>query len=172
METNITSIQKQKFPLAKDNIKQKLFESAYYFIVAVLLFSGFSKIIDPENFLKTLNTTLNFLGESIIIFIATALPVIEIAIGLMLLLKIKTKETLFVVVILFAAFLLFSIYGTIAGFDVDCGCFGSSVGSEFGVEMIVRNLILLIISLILIKTSLLEQKLIINYLQTKRKDKI
>lgn len=139
----------QKFFLTKENIIPKLFSLAYYFIALVLLFSGFSKIIDPENFLKVLNITLGFLGENIIILIATALPVFEIALGLMLMLKIKTKETLFVAVILFAVFFLFSIYGTIKGFNVDCGCFGSSISSQFGIEMIIRNLSLTIISIVL-----------------------
>jgi hypothetical protein len=160
----------QKFLLTKENIIPKLFSLAYYFIALVLLFSGFSKIFDPENFLKVLNVTLGFHGENILILIATALPVIEIALGLMLMLpvpmgkiwrsndKSKVKETLIATVILFAVFFLFSIYGTVAGFNVDCGCFGSSVSSEFGVGMIVRNLSLTIISIVLNKIKLLEQK--------------
>jgi len=157
LETNIISI--QKFPLTKGFFKPKLFALAYYIIAIILLFSGLSKIIDPENFIKVLNVTLGFLGEDIIVLTATALPVIEIALGLMLILKIKVKETLIAALILFSVFALFAVYGTIAGFDVDCGCFGSSVSSEFGAGMIVRNTILLVITLLLNKTSLLEQKI-------------
>jgi hypothetical protein len=47
----------------------------------------------------------------------------------------------------------------IKGFDVDCGCFGSNVSSEFGIGMIIRNVILIVITLLLNKTSLLEQKI-------------
>lgn len=118
----------------------------YYSITIILLFSGFSKIIDPENFLKVLNVTLGFLGANIIVLTATALPVFEIVLSLMLMLKIKTKEILFATAILFAAFLIFAIYGTIKGFDVDCGCFGSNVSSEFGVGMIIRNMVLSIVT--------------------------
>jgi hypothetical protein len=60
----------------------------------VLLFSGVSKIIYPENILNVLNITLNFLGEDILMLIAALLPVIEIALGTMILMKIKVKETL------------------------------------------------------------------------------
>lgn len=124
---------------------------AYYIIAFILLVSGIIKIISPENFLNTLNTTLNFLSESIIILIAAALPVIEIALGLMLVLRTKVKETLAAAVILFSIFLLFSIYGTIAGFGVDCGCFGTVIKNEFGILMIGRNFVLLLISLLLYK---------------------
>ena len=117
----------------------------YYSITIILLFSGFSKIIEPENFLKVLNTTLGFLGENIIILTATALPVIEIALGLMLILKIKVKEALIATLLLFSVFALFAIYGFISGFDVDCGCFGSNVSGEFGVGMIIRNLVFLLL---------------------------
>lgn len=118
----------------------------YYIIAIILLFSGFSKIIDPENFLKVLNISLAFLGADLIILVATVLPVIEIAIGLMLILNIKVKETLIVTLILFIFFALFSVYGYIAGFDGDCGCFGTGIGSQFGILMIVRNLILVVIA--------------------------
>jgi len=144
---------------SKHSLKSILILLTHYLIAGVLLFSGVSKIIYPENFIKVLNTTLGFLGEDILMLIATLLPVIEIALGLMLILKIKVNETLIATVILFTAFLLFAIYGTIKGFDVDCGCFGSSVSSEFGIGMIFRNFSLTIITIILYKTNLLEQKI-------------
>lgn len=143
----------QKFFLTKENITPKLFSLAYYFIALVLLFSGFSKIIEPENFLNTLNTTLGFLGENIIVLIATLLPVFEIALGTMLILKIKLKETSIAVLFLFVGFIGFSIYGTFKGFNIDCGCFGSNINSEFGVGMIVRNVVLLVIVALLYKNE-------------------
>ncbi|MFZ2323363.1 MAG: MauE/DoxX family redox-associated membrane protein [Ignavibacteriaceae bacterium] len=139
----------QKSLLTKENIVPKLFSLAYYFIALVLLFSGISKIIDPNNFLKTLNTTLGFFGENIIILIATTMPVIEMSMGLMLMLKIKVKETLVATIILFGSFLLFSVYGTIAIFDIDCGCFGNLIKSQFDFIMVVRNLFFFTVSFVL-----------------------
>ncbi|MFZ2864576.1 MAG: MauE/DoxX family redox-associated membrane protein, partial [Ignavibacteriaceae bacterium] len=66
----------------------------HYLIAGVLLFSGVSKIIYPENILNVLNITLNFLGEDILMLIAALLPVIKIALGTMILMKITVKETL------------------------------------------------------------------------------
>jgi hypothetical protein len=138
----------QKYLLTKKNIVPKLFSLAYYFIALVLLFSGISKVIDPENFLKVLNVTLSFLGENIIVLIATLLPVFEIALGIMLILNVKVEETLIAVLLLFVAFTVFAIYGTIMGFNIDCGCFGSNISSEFGAGMVVRNIVLLIVSIL------------------------
>lgn len=131
---------------SKHSYKSVLIILTHYFIAGVLLFSGISKVIDPENFLKVLNLTLGFLGENIIILTATALPVIEVALGLMLILKIKVNETLIATLLLFSAFTLFAIYGFISGFDVDCGCFGNVIKNEFGILMIVRNLVLVVIA--------------------------
>jgi hypothetical protein len=158
------------YPLTKEKLKQKLYVISYYFIAVVLSLSGISKILNPENLLNTLNTTLTFLGGNIIILIATVLPVLEIALGLMLMLpvpmgkiwrshdKSKTKETLLTTVILFATFLIFAIYGFISGFDVDCGCFGSNISSEFGVGMIIRNMVLLIITILVLLLNNKEVK--------------
>lgn len=139
----------QKYLFAKENIVPKLFSLAYYFIAIVLLFSGTSKIIDPEDFLNVLNVTLSFLGENTIVFIATSLPLFEIALGTMIILKIKLKETFIAVFLLFAGFAGFAIYGAFKGFNIDCGCFGSNVSSEFGVLMIVRNIVLVVIAFFL-----------------------
>ncbi|AFH48388.1 Hypothetical protein IALB_0676 [Ignavibacterium album JCM 16511] len=144
MKTILTS--SEKVPLISRNVKQKFYTVSYYFIAVILLVSGVSKIINPENFIKVLNVTLGFLGENIIVLTATALPVIEIALGLMLMLKIKVKEVLIATLLLFSAFALFAIYGFISGFYVDCGCFGTVLKNEFGILMIGRNLFFVVIS--------------------------
>lgn len=135
----------------KHSFKSALILLVHYVIAGVLILSGISKIIDPESFLKVLNVTLGFLGENTIVFIASILPVIEVALGFLLILKIKVKETLIATVILFATFLIFAIYGTIKGFDVDCGCFGTGIKNEFGIWMILRNLLLVVITYLKLK---------------------
>ena len=67
----------------------------------------------------------------------------EIALGLMLLLKIQTKKALLTTTVLFFSFFVFSIYGIVIGLNVDCGCFGGAIKSGFGITMILRNLFLL-----------------------------
>ncbi len=136
---------------SKHSLKSILILLTHYLIAGVLLFSGVSKIIYPENFIKVLNVTLSFLGENTIVLIATVLPVFEISLGLTLLLKIKVKETLITTLILFIGFVLFAGYGFIAGFDFDCGCFGTVIKNEFGIWMIVRNILLVLIAYLNLK---------------------
>ncbi|NMB82180.1 MAG: methylamine utilization protein [Ignavibacteria bacterium] len=125
-----------------------LFSASYYFLIALLLFSGISKILDPQPMLETIKAVIN-VSEELQIAAATLLPVAEITLGVMLLLRIRTKETLIAVTILFLFFFLFSVYGTVIGLENDCGCFGDLVKSEFGLIMILRNVILLVIVIIL-----------------------
>ena len=98
--------------------------------------------------LETIKAVIN-VSEELQIAAATLLPVAEITLGVMLLLRIRTKETLIAVTILFLFFFLFSVYGTVIGLENDCGCFGDLVKSEFGLIMILRNVILLVIVIIL-----------------------
>ncbi|KAF0147910.1 MAG: Methylamine utilization protein, partial [Ignavibacteria bacterium] len=56
-----------------------------------------------------------------------------------------------ITVLLFLVFFLFAVYGTAIGINEDCGCFGSVLRSEFGWMMIVRNAVLLTISIIVTK---------------------
>ncbi|NMC98756.1 MAG: hypothetical protein GYA62_03420, partial [Bacteroidales bacterium] len=70
--------------------------------------------------------------------------------GVMLLLRIRAKETLIAVTILFLFFFLFSVYGTVIGLENDCGCFGSVANSSFGIGMIIRNILFLLLSLIVL----------------------
>lgn len=127
----------------------------YYFIAAVLLFSGVNKIIDPTPMIETINHVPLLQKVTEILPFGEVwwglLPIIEIALGLLLVLKIQTKKTLLAITVLFFGFFALSVYGTIIGLRTDCGCFGGAVKSEFGWGMIVRNLILLVLATVTLK---------------------
>lgn len=126
-----------------------LYFVSYYLIVGVLLFSGISKIIDPIPTIETLNAAFKF-SDGINLFIVTVLPIVEIALAIMLLLKYKQRITSIAVAALFFMFSLFAVYGTVIGLSIDCGCFSNVVSSEFGITMILRNLILTTVTLWLV----------------------
>jgi len=75
-----------------NGIGNYLYHICYYFISAVLIGSGLAKIIDPSGMLNTLDTAFNFLSEDIIVITATTIPIAELGIGVMLLLKIKLSK--------------------------------------------------------------------------------
>ncbi len=112
--------------------------TATYFVSIVLLVAGALKIYDPAPLLGTLEL-LSFINNSFAILIATILPVIEIAIGILLLTGTKAKIAVVSAAGLFWFFFSFSVYGYAAGLYADCGCFGDVIASDFGVGMILRN---------------------------------
>ena len=130
-------------------LQRYLYLTAYYFIAIVLLAAGILKIYDPAPLLGTLEL-LSFINNSFAIVIATILPVIEIAIGILLLTGMKTKAAVFSAAGLFWFFFAFSIYGYAAGLDADCGCFGNVISSDFGVGMILRNALFAVVASMLV----------------------
>ena len=134
------------------SFKKILYYAAYYFIAAVLFVSGVSKIIDPQPLLDTLSL-IKFLPDELRIAIATALPMVELTLAIILIGKIKVKLALLLTTILFFSFLTFSVYGTIAGMEADCGCFGSTIKSDISWRMVGRNLLFLILNILIIKKN-------------------
>ena len=139
---------RKNIKIKKYGIIKILYNVSFYMITAVLLISGIAKIIDPLPLLNTLKQ-ITFLPTELQIIIAALLPVVEIGLALLLLMKIKLNITKKAVVFLFGIFLITSLYGTLAGFGTDCGCFGNTIKSGFGWGMVGRNTIFLILSLIL-----------------------
>lgn len=131
------------------NFRKVLYTITYYGIASVLLFSGVTKIIDVNPLIEVLQRIK--LPDNLILATATLLPIIEIGLGLILLLKLQQKMALRITAVLFLVFLLFSIYGTVISLDKDCGCFGKTITNEFGWGMIARNSVLLILSIIVLR---------------------
>ena len=125
-----------------------IYYTGLYFIAAILIFSGSTKIIDPEPLNYILNL-LEVLPEPMVIFISVILPVTEIMLGIFLFFNLKAKVTLSFTSVLFLSFLLFAIYGTLTGISSECGCFGNILKSNIGWGMIVRNIVLFIIVVLL-----------------------
>lgn len=82
-----------------------------------------------------------------IYFIKILLPVIEITLALMMIYNHKRILILNLIICLFSSFTFLAIYGTLIGIQTDCGCFSNIVKSEFGVTMILRNLIITAITI-------------------------
>jgi hypothetical protein len=99
--------------------------------------------------LETIKAVVN-VSEELQIVATTLLPIIELTLGVILLLRIRVKEALIAVTILFLFFFLFSIYGAMFGLENDCGCFGKTIESSFGVGMVIRNILFLLLSIIVL----------------------
>lgn len=87
------------------NLKKSFYLFSFYLIVIVLLFSGISKVIDPQTFIETIQST-NLIEDVFVIALAILLPVIEITLGVILLLKMNIGIILILTTILFASFFI------------------------------------------------------------------
>lgn len=135
-----------------EQINSIVYKVFYYFITGVLLFSGVAKIIDPMPMIETLNAA-KLTGEQLNILLASILPIIEIILGLFMIFKQYLNTTLLLVTVLFTLFLTFTIYGNVIGLNEDCGCFGTLISSEFNIEMVLRNIMLVVIVSVLFYLS-------------------
>jgi len=130
-------------------LRQYLYITSYYFIAIVLLAAGVLKIYDPAPMLGTLEM-IQFLNNPLSVLIATILPVIEIALGILLLTGKKMRISLIAATGLFWFFFGFSVYGYAVGLDANCGCYGNVIASDFGVGMILRNVLFVAIASMLV----------------------
>ena len=84
------------------------------------LFSGIIKIIDVDNFLFLIRSY----NIKQLLYLAPAIPIIEIVLGLMLVLRIRTKLGMLGSIVLLLFFtIVFSLGHFLLNID-DCGCFG------------------------------------------------
>ncbi len=135
--------------LKKYSINNFIYSFSFYSIAVILLISGIIKVIDPSPLFETIKL-LPFVPSSFYIVLVTILPIVELGLGLLMLLKVTPKVTLSMVSALFLIFFIFSIYGTTEGLEADCGCFGDVVKSEFGWGMIIRNLVFWVLTVYLL----------------------
>ena len=122
-----------------------LFHIFRIILSVVFIISGLSKIISPQTFAEAINSLFNF-PELISKIIQILIPIIEIILGIKLLLSNNSHYVYKMLITLTTVFFTISIYGYQKEVIISCGCFGDILNSRFSIEMIVRNLILLIMS--------------------------
>jgi len=116
-----------------------------YLLGTILIVGGLAKLIDASGLLNILHE-FTFVNQTMALWIATLLPVLEIGLSIALLAGWELSISLSSTIILFGSFLGFSIYGWYTGWSVDCGCFGNLVESQIGWRMIFQNGIFLSLS--------------------------
>ncbi|MCP4688740.1 MAG: DoxX family membrane protein [Desulfobacterales bacterium] len=113
------------FHRVKDRVKA-LFPSWLYLLVrlvfaAVFFWSGVTKLLDPVSFAVVMDA-FGLIPESWVMPAAVALPALEAAAAVGLLLDVRGSLTLMAGML--ALFMAILSYGLWLGLDVDCGCFG------------------------------------------------
>jgi uncharacterized membrane protein YphA (DoxX/SURF4 family) len=112
-------------------------------LAAVFLISGFLKAADQRTTVVGVRA-YDVLPESLVRVVATVLPYLEIALGLLLLLGLATRLAAILSAVLFVVFIAGIISAAARGLSIDCGCFGGGgevqAGQTAYVQEILRDL--------------------------------
>ncbi len=113
----------------------------------IFLASGISKLSDIPSFVLVVKE-FGFVSEAISRLIASAVPVIEIGCGVLLLAGLWVKASSAVIMGLLMMFIAVVIPQIAVGNEIDCGCFGPLSHGKVDTMLLVRDVILLALSLI------------------------
>ena len=135
----------------KTILTNKYLQLIFRIIVAfVFIIAGIEKISDPSGFSTSIENYSLFPIFTINI-IAVILPWIELIAGILLLFGVMVKENSAIISVLLILFTIAISISLTRGLNIECGCFGTTLGNQIGLIKIVENLLILIMSLILTK---------------------
>ena len=114
------------------------------FIGLVFIWASWDKLLDPVAFARVVHN-YQIIPSSMVNLVAIILPWIELTCGLLLVLGLLTKGSVFIIDSLLFIFILAIGFNLYRGFDISCGCF--SLGPEADNAMLhtlIRDIALLI----------------------------
>ena len=121
-------------------------------LAATFLVSSFGKFVDIRHYSVALVYNLDILPGPLAIAFGWALPFIELACGISLLLGVLTRLSALGTVLMSISFLITKIILLSRGMDVNCGCFGA-IGSTMASWSIYLDPILLLLSVTVLFSS-------------------
>jgi putative oxidoreductase len=111
-------------------------------IGVVFLLSGIIKLTDVHLFTSSIKN-FGFVPDPFIGFLSVAVPVVELLSGLFLLLGFWIRLSSGVVIGVLIIFIAAIIPNIAIGNEIDCGCFGPLSQSKVGIGLLVRDFIML-----------------------------
>lgn len=121
------------------------------FIGIIFIFSAVSKLISMDSFEIYLYGFGIFQLDTAF-FISRLLISFEILLGLLFILGLELRKTIFVTLITLILFTLFILYLLVVGRDEDCHCFGEIIKFSH-TESIIKNIALIFLSLTLLNAK-------------------
>lgn len=114
----------------------------------VLLYSGSIKLANVELFVTDLHN-FQLVPENIIRVASLLIPFLELILGLFLFFSIQLQFTLHSLTSLLILFTIVLISKISEGVEYSCGCFGDVDRQSIGIHSIIRNIVLITITLVL-----------------------
>ncbi|HOJ60221.1 MAG TPA: MauE/DoxX family redox-associated membrane protein [bacterium] len=115
---------------------------------AVLIYAGWIKIFDMPGMAKSIEN-YRILPVAMVNIPAIVMPPVEIITGLCLILGIWMEGALVIATGLFAVFIVAIQSAILRGLDIECGCFGTSDAEKVGTRVLVRDFLLLFVTLLI-----------------------
>ncbi|GEC28095.1 hypothetical protein PSA01_51240 [Pseudonocardia saturnea] len=109
-------------------------------LAVVWLVSGGAKLADPLQAAVAVDA-YEILPPAAVPFVATVLPLLELALGGLLLLGVGTRLAAVVSVLLLIGFVAGLVQAWARGLSIDCGCFGAGGPVEAGEERYLSSLL-------------------------------
>jgi uncharacterized membrane protein YphA (DoxX/SURF4 family) len=119
---------------------------ARWLLAAVLLVAGISKLLDREGFVQAVDA-YQILPVRLARVVALGLPYLEIVLGVFLLTGLATRMAAILAIWLFATFAIAVAINLVRRRELDCHCFGNLWQGKIGLSTLLRNLILVILSI-------------------------
>ena len=123
-----------------------------FFLGSIFIFSSILKISDINSFLINIET-YQIIPLDIIPIFAIAVCVIEFVLGIFLILNINIKITCFSTICLLLIFTGFLFYSIITNKTWSCGCFGKISSGPITYITLIRNIILILVTIIVKNNS-------------------
>ena len=114
-------------------------------LAAVFLWAAYTKLRDPWMIFAMEIDAMHIVPGAMVEFLARTMPWLELLVGVLLLVGIKTRWAASVATALLAVFFTTLLVLYLRGFQGDCGCFGP--GEQLGPKTLVRDGALLALSL-------------------------
>ncbi len=129
--------------------KNLFFHSLRILIALVFIISGILKILNTNKFISAINS-FDLIPNSLQVPIGYLIITLEIILGLLILLNIRLNFSLKTIITILIIFTVFLIVKYSEGAEVSCGCFGDLSTGKISILNILRNFLLIIISIIVL----------------------
>lgn len=116
---------------------------------ALLIFSGYFKIMDPEAFGAVI-TRYDIIPGTMVGWAAMVIPPLELLMGLCLVAGYKVRASAFIAMGMMLLFIVFMSVNLARGVKFDCGCFemkrlGLDIGETLSGWLVARDILFLVI---------------------------
>lgn len=110
----------------------------------VFIYASIDKILHPGDFAKAVANYKVLTSPVLINLVGVILPWCELLAGVLLIVRVWAKGAWTVLTGLTAVFIVLIAVTMARGIDVNCGCFSTTGASKVGMDLLVRDVLLLI----------------------------